>query len=77
MPMFDYKCLKCSENFEELVRHPEDPVKCPVCSSPNTQKLVGAAAPHFKGNGFYITDYKNKPPKKKTNKKLVASRRSK
>jgi len=39
--MFDYLCTLCGDEFEELVEreHP-DPVKCPLCGSSKTQRLI-------------------------------------
>lgn len=41
MPMYEYLCNSCGEQFEELVSlssHDEPP--CPQCSSIDTRKLV-------------------------------------
>lgn len=41
----------------------DEPVKsCPECKKRSAKRLVGGGAGLiFKGTGFYITDYKNKP----------------
>lgn len=31
--------------------------KCPVCGRMATRRISGGAGLHFKGSGFYITDY--------------------
>ena len=31
MPLLQYKCAKCGEKFEELVKTYTDEVKCPRC----------------------------------------------
>jgi putative FmdB family regulatory protein len=31
MPLFEYRCAGCGEEFEELVRSADEPVPCPAC----------------------------------------------
>ncbi|HBU70532.1 MAG TPA: zinc ribbon domain-containing protein [Elusimicrobia bacterium] len=39
MPIFEYKCGKCGHKFEQLTFESESKtVKCPKCSSENTEK---------------------------------------
>jgi len=60
MPTYDYKCLECEAVFEAFHGMNESPkLECNQCSSLNTQKKIGmGAGVHFKGSGFYVTDYK-------------------
>ena len=62
MPTYDYKCLKCGHKFELFQPMTAEPIEhCPECNG-KVKRLIGAGAgPIFKGNGFYQTDYKNKP----------------
>ena len=39
MPIYEYKCKRCGETFELLVRGSEKP-QCPMCSSKSLKKLV-------------------------------------
>lgn len=39
MPIFEYKCKKCGEVFELLVRSGEKP-KCPACGGSRLEKLI-------------------------------------
>lgn len=39
MPIYEYKCKKCGESFELLVRGTEKP-QCPTCASKSLKKLV-------------------------------------
>ena len=39
MPIYEYKCSKCSAVFEALVRGDEKPA-CPECGSKRLKKLV-------------------------------------
>ena len=41
MPIYEYKCQKCSAVFEALVRGREKPA-CPDCGSRRLKKLVSA-----------------------------------
>jgi putative FmdB family regulatory protein len=61
MPTYDYQCSKCGHRFEEFQSMKADPLKtCPQCSTDSLRRLIGSGAGLiFKGNGFYITDYKN------------------
>ena len=44
MPLYEYRCNACKEEFEALVR-PQDPAPaCPSCKSGNLEKLISAAA---------------------------------
>jgi len=67
MPNYDYICIDCSYEFEEFQKM-TDPVlqECPRCKGPLRRKIGTGAGLLFKGNGFYITDYK-KPAGAKDN----------
>jgi putative FmdB family regulatory protein len=56
MPIYEYRCEK-GHTFEELQRMSDDPVeKCEVCGAA-VQRVFRPVAVHFKGSGFYNTDY--------------------
>ncbi len=60
MPIYEYKCLSCGKQFEQLRSISDDsPLTCPDCGG-KTKKLVTSAGLLFKGSGFYITDYASK-----------------
>tara|TARA_B110000483_G_scaffold67745_1_gene84666 strand:+ start:3000 stop:3299 length:300 start_codon:yes stop_codon:yes gene_type:complete len=63
MPTYDYTCTKCGHDWEVFQSMKDEPLKtCPDCKKRSAKRLVGAGAGLiFKGTGFYITDYKNKP----------------
>ena len=74
MPTYDYECGRCSCVFEAFHGMSEKPeLSCPECDSNEiTRRISGGAGVHFKGSGFYVNDYKNKPadsssPKQKDN----------
>lgn len=41
MPIFSFRCIKCSEEFEVLVMGSDSP-SCPSCSGTELERLVGA-----------------------------------
>jgi putative FmdB family regulatory protein len=65
MPTYEYACPKCGHAFELVQSMSDEPLKkCPKCKKTGVKRLIGGGAGLiFKGTGFYITDYKNKPDK--------------
>lgn len=56
MPIYEYRCRK-GHTFEVMQRISDDPVsKCEVCGLP-VERVFHPIAVHFKGSGFYNTDY--------------------
>ncbi|HVS29261.1 MAG TPA: zinc ribbon domain-containing protein [Solirubrobacteraceae bacterium] len=56
MPIYEYRC-EDGHTFEVLQRMTDDPVTvCEVCGKP-VQRVMHPVAIHFKGSGFYNTDY--------------------
>jgi len=51
MPLYEYHCKKCDDDFEELVMGDESGVKCPSCGSRKVKKLMSACA-HKSGGSF-------------------------
>ena len=59
MPIYEYRCTK-GHTFEEMQRMTDDPLtECKVCGAP-VQRVFHPVAVHFKGSGFYNTDYGKK-----------------
>jgi putative FmdB family regulatory protein len=60
MPIYEYRCEE-GHTFEVLQRMTDDPLTvCPEHGKP-VQRVFHPVAVHFKGSGFYNTDYgKNK-----------------
>ena len=57
MPTYEYACPSGHE-FELFQKMSDKPrAKCPVCGKLAVRKISGGAGLHFKGSGFYITDY--------------------
>jgi putative FmdB family regulatory protein len=60
MPIYEYECVNNKHRFEVIQKF-DDPLvtHCTVCGEP-VQKLHSSPAIHFKGTGWYITDYARK-----------------
>ena len=57
MPTYEYACPQ-GHDFELFQKMSDKPrAKCPVCGKLAVRKISGGAGLHFKGSGFYITDY--------------------
>ena len=56
MPIYEYKCTN-GHHFEVTQRMVDDPLEaCQVCGAP-VERVFHPVAVHFKGSGFYTTDY--------------------
>jgi putative FmdB family regulatory protein len=57
MPIYEYRCPK-GHTFELFQRMSDDPPgECQICGESPVEKVLYPAAIHFKGSGFYSTDY--------------------
>jgi putative FmdB family regulatory protein len=57
MPIYEYKCHRCGQKFEVRQRFSEDPLKTHEACGGEVERLISAPALHFKGSGWYVTDY--------------------
>jgi putative FmdB family regulatory protein len=56
MPIYEYKCEN-GHVFEAMQRMSDDPLtECQVCGA-TVKRVFHPVAVHFKGSGFYNTDY--------------------
>src|SRR3954447_11048829 len=56
MPIYEYRCDN-GHHFDVLQKMTDGPVtECEVCGAP-VQRVFHPVAVHFKGSGFYNTDY--------------------
>ena len=57
MPIYEYRCPNGDtfELFQKMTDPP--PTACPICGAGPVEKLLFPVAVHFKGSGFYSTDY--------------------
>jgi putative FmdB family regulatory protein len=59
MPIYEYRCER-GHTFEVMQRMSEDPLtNCTTCDA-TVQRVFHPVAVHFKGSGFYNTDYGKK-----------------
>ena len=57
MPIYEYRCPN-GHTFELFQRMTDPPAEiCEICGEGPVAKVLYPAAIHFKGSGFYSTDY--------------------
>lgn len=70
MPIYEYKCIDCSEHFEKMQKVSDEPLKeCPKCKG-KVEKQWSLSGFQFKGEGWYLTDYSKKSQPKDNSEKL-------
>ncbi len=57
MPIYEYRCP--NGHVFEIFQRMDDPPpeKCEVCGAAPVERVLYPVAVHFKGSGFYSTDY--------------------
>ncbi|NOY83672.1 MAG: zinc ribbon domain-containing protein [Nitrospirae bacterium] len=69
MPIYEYECKTCKKRTELLQKISDPPLeKCPDCKG-EVRKLISSAGLHFKGTGWYVTDYAKKKGEPASNEK--------
>ncbi|MCP4717046.1 MAG: zinc ribbon domain-containing protein [Deltaproteobacteria bacterium] len=64
MPIYEYGCEDCGEQFEVFQGINDDPVgECGSCKGTRVKKLVSNCSFQLKGSGWYLTDYARKENK--------------
>jgi putative FmdB family regulatory protein len=57
MPIYEYSCHGCGQKFEVRQKFADEPLKVhPECGG-EAERLISAPSLHFKGTGWYVTDY--------------------
>ncbi len=57
MPIYEYRCPN-GHTFEVFQKMSDAPVEvCSACGAGPVEKILFPVAVHFKGSGFYSTDY--------------------
>ena len=57
MPIYEYRCPN-GHTFEVFQRMSDPPASvCETCGAGPVEKVLFPVAVHFKGSGFYATDY--------------------
>lgn len=74
MPFYEYVCGQCGHTFEQLQRFSDAPLTdCPACHQASLHKKISAPAFHLKGQGWYVTDFKDKPQTAKPAKETTTT----
>lgn len=79
MPIYEYKCAKCNEQFEIAQKMTDEPLAVHQSCGGELKKLITSTSFVLKGSGWYVTDYPSadrqkaldseKPADKKKDKK--------
>ncbi len=73
MPTYEYRCPQ-GHDFEVFQRiSAESGADCPECGEAAERRISGGAGFLFKGEGFYITDYRSDDYKKKASSEKSGS----
>jgi putative FmdB family regulatory protein len=57
MPLYEYQCAKCGEVFEVIQKFSDAPLTVHEACGGTVTRLISAPGLHFKGSGWYVTDY--------------------
>ena len=61
MPIYEYACQTCAKHFEVMQKMSDEPLRvCEACGGA-LEKQWSQTGFQFKGAGWYVTDYANKP----------------
>jgi putative FmdB family regulatory protein len=64
LPVYEYKCTRCSEQFEVSQKITDGPLtSCNSCGG-ELRKLITNTSFVLKGKGWYVTDYPSSDRKK-------------
>ncbi len=76
MPVYEYRCPNghTFELFQKMSDPPAD--ACVTCGAGPVEKLLFPVAVHFKGSGFYSTDYGSRKGKPKDGDASSSSEKS-
>ena len=60
MPIYEFRCKKCNNQIEVFQKLSDKaPNRCQKCGG-RLEKQFSRTAAHFKGEGWYVTDYGRK-----------------
>jgi putative FmdB family regulatory protein len=57
MPLYEYRCNKCAKVFELIQKFSDPPLVAHEDCGGEVERLISAPGLHFKGSGWYVTDY--------------------
>ncbi len=76
MPIYEYRCPN-GHTFEMFQRMSDPPAEtCVTCGAGPVEKLLFPVAVHFKGSGFYSTDYGSRKSKAAKDSESSSSEKS-
>lgn len=62
MPLYEYQCKNCNNNFELRQKFSDEPAKaCPACGG-EVEKLISQSGFALKGQGWYGDGYSSSKP---------------
>ena len=63
MPRYEFSCPACGQVFERVlpINRNQSKVRCPT-GHRGVRRVYAAPSVVFKGNGYYVTDHRPKPP---------------
>ena len=59
MPIYEYQCAACGEEFSKLMKAGASAPSCPKCANDDVQKKVSQTSFQLKGGGWYVTDFRD------------------
>jgi putative FmdB family regulatory protein len=58
MPLYEYQCKSCNNNFELRQKFSDPPAsECPACGAGEVEKLISQSGFALKGSGWYGDGY--------------------
>jgi len=74
MPIYEYRCSSCGSQDDVMQKMSDAPLTtCPVCGKETYAKQISSAGFQLKGDGYYVTDFKNSGSKSATAAKSGAA----
>ncbi|UCF87712.1 MAG: zinc ribbon domain-containing protein [Nitrospiraceae bacterium] len=64
MPIYEYKCTKCNEQFEVAQKMTDEPLAVHESCGGELKKIITNTSFVLKGSGWYVTDYPSADRKK-------------
>ena len=60
MPIYEYRCSSCGSQDDVMQKMSDAPLTvCPICGKETYAKQISSAGFQLKGDGYYVTDFKN------------------
>jgi putative FmdB family regulatory protein len=60
MPIYEYRCSSCGKQDDVIQKMSDAPLTtCPECGKETYAKQISSAGFQLKGDGYYVTDFKN------------------